>query len=95
MKSGSLLIGCGRGILKDEIKKIDILTDFLTVISNVSPSAEPEEVEIQLFSAEPNTEQTFLHHILGASEVRANLYCNSRTSALGRLHDYLRFHMKR
>ena len=28
--------------------------------------------------------------LLGASEVSANLYCNSRTSVLGRLRDYLR-----
>ena len=34
-------------------------------------------------------------HILGASEVSANLYCNSHTSVLGRLRDYLRLHMKR
>ena len=27
--------------------------------------------------------------ILGASEVSANLYCNSRASVLGRLRDYL------
>ena len=35
------------------------------------------------------------HDILGASEVSANLNCNSRTSALGRLRDYLRFLMGR
>ena len=34
-------------------------------------------------------------HLLGASEVSANLYCNSRTSVLGRLGDYLRLLMKR
>ena len=34
-------------------------------------------------------------YILGASEVSANLYCNSRTSVLGRLRDYLRLLMKR
>ena len=34
-------------------------------------------------------------HILGASEVSANLYCNSRTSVLGRLRDYLRLLMGR
>ena len=34
-------------------------------------------------------------HLLGASEVSANLYCNSRTSVLGRLRDYLRLLMKR
>ena len=28
--------------------------------------------------------------ILGASEVSANLYCNSRTFVLGRLRDYFR-----
>ena len=28
--------------------------------------------------------------ILDASEVGANMYCNSRTSVLGRLHDYVR-----
>ena len=33
--------------------------------------------------------------LLGASKVRANLYCNSRTSVLGRLRDYLRLLMKR
>ena len=33
--------------------------------------------------------------LLGASEVSANLYCNSRTSVLGRLRDYLRLLMKR
>ena len=33
--------------------------------------------------------------ILGASKVSANLYCNSRTSVLGRLRDYLRLLMKR
>ena len=31
---------------------------------------------------------------MGASEVSANLYCNSRTSVLGRLRDYLRLLMK-
>ena len=31
--------------------------------------------------------------VLGASEVSANLYCNSRTSVLGRLRDYLRLLM--
>ena len=30
----------------------------------------------------------------GASEVSANLYCNSRTSVLGRMRDYLRLLMK-
>ena len=34
-------------------------------------------------------------YILGASEVSANLYCNSRTSVLGRLRDYLRLLMVR
>ena len=34
-------------------------------------------------------------YILGASEVSANLYCNSRTSVLGRLREYLRLLMKR
>ena len=33
--------------------------------------------------------------LLGASEVSANLYCNSRTSVLWRLRDYLRLLMKR
>ena len=33
--------------------------------------------------------------LLGASKVSANLYCNSRTSVLGRLRDYLRLLMKR
>ena len=33
--------------------------------------------------------------ILGASEVGANLYCNSRTSVLGRLRYYLQLLMKR
>ena len=33
-------------------------------------------------------------YILGASEVSATLYCNSRTSALGWLRDYLRLLMK-
>ena len=33
--------------------------------------------------------------VLGASEVSANLYCNSRTSVLGRLRDYLRLLMGR
>ena len=28
--------------------------------------------------------------VLDASEVNANMYCNSRTSVLGRLRDYLR-----
>ena len=32
---------------------------------------------------------------LGASEVSANLYCNSHTSVLGRLRDYLRLLLKR
>ena len=36
-----------------------------------------------------------LHYILGASEVSANMYCNSRTSVLGRLRNYLRLLMKR
>ena len=34
-------------------------------------------------------------YLLGASEVSANLYCNSRTSVLGRLRDYLRLLMGR
>ena len=34
-------------------------------------------------------------NILSASEVSANLYCNSLTSVLGRLRDYLRLLMKR
>ena len=34
-------------------------------------------------------------NILGASEVSANLYYNSRTSVLGRLRDYLRLLMGR
>ena len=33
--------------------------------------------------------------VLGASEVSTNLYCNSRTTVLGRLRDYLRLLMKR
>ena len=33
--------------------------------------------------------------LLSASEVSANLYCNSRTSVLGRLRDYLRLLMGR
>ena len=33
------------------------------------------------------------YQVLGASEVSANLYCNSRTSVLGRLRDYLRLLM--
>ena len=33
--------------------------------------------------------------LLGSSEVSVNLYCNSRTSVLGRLRDYLRILMKR
>ena len=36
-----------------------------------------------------------LIYLLGASEVSANLYCNSRTSVLGRLRDYLRLLMGR
>ena len=31
-----------------------------------------------------------VEYLMGASEVSANLYCNSRTSVLGRLRDYLR-----
>ena len=34
-------------------------------------------------------------NIKGASEVSVNLYCNSRTSVLGRLRDYLRLLIKR
>ena len=37
----------------------------------------------------------YLLNILGASEVSAKLYCNSRTSVLGRLLDYLRLLMGR
>ena len=33
--------------------------------------------------------------LLGAPEVSANVYCNSRTSVLGRLRDYLRLLMGR
>ena len=33
--------------------------------------------------------------VLGVPEVSANLYCNSRTSVLEGLHDYLRLLMKR
>ena len=33
--------------------------------------------------------------VLGASEVSANLYCNSGTSVLGRLRDNLRLLMRR
>ena len=32
----------------------------------------------------------FHEHLLGASELSGNLYCNSRISVLGRLRDYLR-----
>ena len=35
-----------------------------------------------------------IYIVLGASEVSANLYCNSCTSVLGRLHDNLRLLMK-
>ena len=38
---------------------------------------------------------TFNGIILGVPEVSANLYCNSHTSVLGRLRDYLRLLMKR
>ena len=38
---------------------------------------------------------TKFNTVLGASELSANLYCNSRTSVLGRLRDYLRLLMKR
>ena len=37
---------------------------------------------------------TFNGIILGVPEVSANLYCNSHTSVLGRLRDYLRLLMK-
>ena len=37
----------------------------------------------------------FFSYLLGASEVSANLYCNSRTSVLGSLLDYFRLLMKR
>ena len=33
-------------------------------------------------------EGIFIFKVLGASEVSAILYCNSRTSVLGRLRDY-------
>ena len=33
--------------------------------------------------------------VLGDPEVSANLYCNSRTTVLGRFHDYLRLLMGR
>ena len=36
-----------------------------------------------------------VEYLMGASEVSANLYCNSRTSVLGRLRDYLRLFMGR
>ena len=36
-----------------------------------------------------------LYIVLGASEVSANLYCNSRKSVLGRLRDYLQLLMGR
>ena len=41
------------------------------------------------------TYHCWVYHLLGASEVSANLYCNSRTSVLGRLRDYSRLLMKR
>ena len=34
-------------------------------------------------------------YVLGASEVSANMFCNSRTSVLGRLRNYLRLLMGR
>ena len=37
----------------------------------------------------------FHEHLLGASELSGNLYCNSRISVLGRLRDYLRLLIKR
>ena len=40
-----------------------------------------------------NLNQTSI--VLGASEISANLYCNSRTSVLGKLRDYLRLLMGR
>ena len=43
---------------------------------------------------EKETKST-LFEVLGASEVSANLYCNSRTSVFGRLRDYLRLLMTR
>ena len=36
-----------------------------------------------------------IQYLLGASEVSANLYCNSRSSVLGRLRDHLPLLMKR
>ena len=43
----------------------------------------------------PSVYPPFHLKVLGASEVSANLYCNSRTSVLGRSGDYLRLLMKR
>ena len=37
----------------------------------------------------------YIYYLMGASEVSANLYCNLRTSVLGRLRDYLRLLMGR
>ena len=42
--------------------------------------------------SEKDTKEEILK-VLGASEVSANLYCNSRTSVLGRLSDNLRLLM--
>ena len=48
---------------------------------------------VQLYKARGLSDNAGI--LLGASEVSANLYCNSRTSVLGRLRDYLRLLMWR
>ena len=48
---------------------------------------------IVCFFAKESVGKGKLFRVLGTSEVSANLYCNSRTSVLGRLRDYLRILM--
>ena len=48
-----------------------------------------------IISPTPQPPQVLKKILLVASEVSANLYCNSHTCVLGRLRDYLRLLMKR
>ena len=48
-----------------------------------------------LYHSKNINKKDHMSRLLGASEVSANLYCNSRTSVLGRSRDYLRLLMKR
>ena len=75
--------------------------DFFWKLESVSGlfslAGSPVNLNPDLFASQSNKSCSLARNckVLGAPEVSANLYCNSRTSVLGRLRDYLRLLMKR